>query len=68
VKVAAKDIDKYPLEWLNPFLLSPTNEKKKFYGISRFKPNLAQFLIMIMMLCGEKDIQIVQPKHVTLAF
>lgn len=44
VKVVAKDFDKYPLDWLNPFLLNPTVEKKFFYGILGFKPNLTHFV------------------------
>lgn len=68
VKVTEKDRENYSLDWLNHFLLSPSTKRKKFYRISGFKPNLSYFVVMIMVLCDEKDIQVMQLEFVTMTF
>jgi len=68
VKVEEKDIEKYPIECLNPYLLNHDIEKKKFYNISRFKPNFSWLIMMIMVLCREKYVQIIQPEHIAMAY
>jgi len=49
MKVASTDTKKYPLYWLNSFLLNPIIEKKSIYEISCFKPDMARLIITIMI-------------------
>lgn len=65
VTVDAKDIEKYLLYWLNSYQLNPITKKQNKYEISRLKPNMDQLLIIIIVLYREKDIQIIQLKHIT---